>query len=813
MKVSLRWLKEYIRVDMDPADIASELTMAGLEVEAVEDRFAYLNSKVVVGRVKSADPHPNADKLTCCTVDTGSGDANIICGAPNVREGLTVACALPGAVLPGDFKIKNNKIRGEKSEGMICSGSELKLTSDSGGIMELNDGLEPGTALSEALGLSDYVLEIDLTPNRPDCLSMLGVAREVGALLKPAEKVTYPDYERYRSRAGDFSISDYTAVAIEDPDLCPRYAAGLLMDVKPGLSPSWLSQRLESVGLTPVNNIVDVTNYVMLETGQPLHAFDFDLLAENRIKVRRLGERSEFTTLDGKTHTLDPETLMICDGKKPVAIAGVMGGGNSEISDNTSRVLLESACFNPVSIRKTAKKTGIATDASHRFERGADPHGTVNALKRAMDLLSEVSGGTPAADFIDEHPVKTRETLIDLDIDFLNRRLGTAFDAPFVKTVLESVEFGAEIEASGHLRVTVPSFRVDVERPEDLSEEMARLWGYNHIETSFPKVQARGGKLSPATALRRKIKTVMCGFGFTEAINYNFTAADSCNRLRIGSADRRRQVVPILNPISEEMAVLRTTLLPGLLENMKRNLSMQTDTFRLFEIGNTFISAKNGTLPDEREMIAGLWTGSGNPDSIHLKKRPCDFYDIKGILESLLAAFHIERAEWETAQEEKHPYLMPGFAAEIMLDGKSFAFMGRIHPAVLKEFSLKQEAFVFEADMKVLLESIPDTITARPLPRFPSISRDITLIVDAGTRAGEVLNELEALVALEKLAESARLFDMYQGSTLPEGKKSLSFRVVYRSEEKTLKDKMIKGLHEKISHALIRKFDADVPEI
>jgi phenylalanyl-tRNA synthetase beta chain len=382
-----------------------------------------------------------------------------------------------------------------------------------------------------------------------------------------------------------------------------------------------------------------------------------------------------------------------------------------------------------------------------------------------------------------------------------------------VKTVLESVEFGAEIEDSGHLHVTVPSFRVDVERPEDFSEEMARLWGYNNIETSFPKVQARGGKLSQATALRRQMKTVMCGFGFTEAINYNFTSADSCNRLRIGSADRRRQVVPILNPISEEMAVLRTTLLPGLLENMKRNLSMQTDTFRLFEIGNAFISEKNGTLPEEREMIAGLWTGSGNPDSIHLKKRPCDFYDIKGILESLLAAFQIEGAEWETAQEEKHPYLMPGFAAEIMLDGKSFAFMGRIHPAVLKEFSLKQEAFVFEADMKVLLESIPDTITARPIPRFPSISRDITLIVDAGTRAGEVLKELKALVALEKLAESARLFDMYQGSTLPEGKKSLSFRVVYRSEEKTLKDKMIKGLHEKISHALIRKFDADVPEI
>ncbi|MCF8045116.1 MAG: phenylalanine--tRNA ligase subunit beta [Desulfarculaceae bacterium] len=813
MKVSLSWLKEYIPVDMEPADLASELTMAGLEVEAMEDRFAWLGTEVVVGRVKSVKKHPNADKLTCCRVDTGSGEVSIICGAPNVREGLTVACALPGAVLPGDFKIKNNKIRGEKSEGMICSGSELKLSSDSGGIMELDDGLEPGTTLSEALELSDYVFEIDLTPNRPDCLSVLGVAREVGALLNPPEKATYPDYELYRQRTGDFSISDYTDIAIEDPDLCPRYAAGLILDVKVGPSPSWLRHRLESVGLAPVNNIVDVTNYVMLETGQPLHAFDFDLLAENRIVVRRLGETTEFTTLDGKVHSLDPETLMICDGEKPVAIAGVMGGGNSEISDDSGRVLLESACFNPVSIRKTAKKTGIATDASHRFERGADPDGAVNALKRAIYLLSEVSGGTPAADFIDENPVKSEETSIPLDIDFLNRRLGTSFDAQSVKAILDSVEFTTEIEDTNRLFVKVPSFRVDVERPEDLSEEVARLWGYNHIETSFPKVQARGGKVSAVTELRGKIKTIMCGFGFTEAINYNFTSADSCDRLGIGPADPRRQVTPILNPISEEMAVLRTTLLPGLIENMKLNLSMQTDTFRLFEIGNTFLPSKSGTLPDEREMIAGLWTGSGNADSIHFKKRPCDFYDIKGILESLLAAFHIKGAEWVPANEENHPYLLPGFAAEINLHGKPFASVGRVQPAVLKEFSVKQEAFVFEADMKILLASIPETITSLPMPRFPSTSRDITLIVDARTRAGSVLKELETLVDSETLAESAHLFDMYQGSTLPEGKKSLSFRVVYRSVEKTLKDKMVKGLHEKISQALIRKFNADVPEI
>ncbi len=529
--------------------------------------------------------------------------------------------------------------------------------------------------------------------------------------------------------------------------------------------------------------------------------------------VARLGEETDFTTLDGKTHRLDPETLMICDGKKPVAIAGVMGGGNSEISGNTQRVLLESACFNPVSIRKTAKKTGIFSDASHRFERGVDPDGTVNALKRALYLISEVSEGKPAADFIDENPVKAEPTRIDLDIDFLNRRLGTRFDIGTVKEILDSVEFSTSIVDNNHLIVRVPSFRVDVERPEDLSEEVARLWGYNNIETSFPRVEARGEKLSPLTGLRRKIRTVMTGLGFTEAINYNFTAAESCDRLLLHQDDERRNVETILNPISEEMAVLRTTLLSGLLESMKRNISMQTDTLRLFEIGNTFLSVQGRELPDEREMIAGLWTGTGNQESIHHKKRSCDFFDIKGTLEALLGAFHMTKAQWVKADPEKHPYLAPGFAAEVLFNGRCLASVGRVHPKVLKHYSLKQDAFVFEADMKMLLENIPESITARPLPRFPSISRDITLIVDTPTQGGDILKELENLAAAERLAESAHIFDVYQGAPLPEGKKSVSLRVVYRSEEKTLKDKMVKGLHEKISRALIRKFDADLPEI
>ncbi|MBU2630097.1 MAG: phenylalanine--tRNA ligase subunit beta, partial [Proteobacteria bacterium] len=642
MKVSLSWLKEYISVDLKPSVISEKLTMAGLEVDSVEQRYDYLNA-IVVARVDEVKKHPNADTLSVCKVDAG-GDKQIqiVCGAPNVREGMFVPCALPGAVLPGDVKIKKGKLRGEVSEGMLCSASELRLATDAAGIMDLKGDFVVGTPLENALNVSDTVFEIDLTPNRPDCLNIIGVAREVGAFTDPKQKVKLPDYTLPADKTGTHSIHDYAKVQIIDPDLCPRYSAGLLFDVKIGPSPFWLQERLESIGLTPINNVVDITNFVMMETGQPLHAFDFDEVANGKIIIRRAGNDTQFTTLDSKTHTLESDMLMICDGNRPVALAGVMGGENSEITETTTRVLVESAYFNPVSIRKTAKKTGIATDASHRFERGIDPDGTVKALNRAVSLMAQICDATIAKDIIDEHPNKPVPLEIDLNIDALNVRLGTNLSADAIGEILRSVEFEVEKTSDTRLAVGIPFFRVDVTRPEDLSEEVARLWGYNNIKTSYPLVPAKGKPLHPKILLREKVRQVMTGFSFFEAINYNFIHENSSDKLNLSNDDKRRNVETILNPISDQMSVLRSSMIPGLLETMKKNISQQTISLRLFEIGKIFYATQKGSLPEEKEKIAGLMTGNRSDQSWYSKRSEVDFFDLKGVIEGFFNALMIK---------------------------------------------------------------------------------------------------------------------------------------------------------------------------
>ncbi|MCP3899536.1 MAG: phenylalanine--tRNA ligase subunit beta, partial [Desulfobacteraceae bacterium] len=710
-----------------------------------------------------------------------------------------------------DFKIKKSKIRGEKSAGMLCSARELKLDTDASGIMELDQDLVPGTPLSKALGVSDYIFEVDLTPNRPDCLSVIGIAREAGTFAEPKTKVSYPDFALSKQNTGSFSIDEHAKVEIEDSDLCPRYAGGLLLDVKVGPSPFWLQQKLESIGLTSINNIVDVTNFVMMETGQPLHAFDYDFLAKGKIVVKRAGETIDFTTLDSKEHKLEPDTLMICDGEKPVAIAGVMGGENSEISDDTTRVLVESAYFNPISIRKTAKKTGINTDASHRFERGIDPEGVINALNRAVELISQVSGGIKAKDIIDNYPLKQTPAKIEVNTDSLNTRLGTSLDIDSIKELIESVEFKAEAVKENILSVDVPSFRVDATRPEDISEEVARLWGYNNIEVSFPKVSAQGELLDPILSLRNKIREIMNGFGFSEAINYDFSSSKACDNLLLEQDDKRRSVEGILNPISEELGVLRTSLVPGLLESMKKNNSQQIESLKLFETGNVFFSTKKDALPEEQEMIAGLWTGARNGDSVHNKKETCDFFDLKGVVQGFLEDLNINNCVYEKAQEKDYPYYSKGYVAVIKKGEDLIGAMGQIKPEVLKSYSLKQAAFVFEMDMETLLKLIPESITAELLPIYPAISQDVTMILDSNTEAGAVLTELDLLVAKETLAEEAYLFDAFEGEPLAKGKKSLSFRIVYRSHTKTLKEKKVKALHSKICEQLISKFRAELP--
>ncbi len=810
MKVSLSWLKDYISVDLDPSVISDELTMAGLEVDAVEDRYDYFD-RVVVARVEEVNPHPNADKLTVCKVDAGEDPIQVICGAPNVRQGMYVPCALPGAVLPGDFKIKKGKLRGEVSEGMLCSAAELRLNADASGIMDLEGNFVAGTPLDQALNVSDTVFEIDLTPNRPDCLSMIGVAREIGAFTTPKQTVKLPDFTLPQEKINTVSIHDHASVEIIDPDLCPRYSAGLLFDVKIEPSPFWLQEKLESVGLTPINNVVDITNFVMMETGQPLHAFDFDEVAEGKIIVRRAGNDLDFTTLDSKDHKLESDMLMICDGKRPVALAGVMGGENSEISDGTTRVLVESAYFNPISIRRTAKKTGIATDASHRFERGIDPEGTVNALNRAIALIAQVCDATIARDIIDEYPNQSVPVEINLNTQALNTRLGTHFDADGMKDIPESVEFKVEKISNTQLKVGVPSFRVDVTRPEDLSEEVARLWGYNKIETSYPLVPAKGKLLDPKILLREKIRSILTGFSFSEAINYNFINENSCDRLNLQTDDKHRQVETILNPISEQMSVLRSSLIPGLLETMKKNIAQQSDSLKFFEIGKIFYATEKGSLPEEKETLSGLMTGNRSEQSWYSKKSKIDFFDLKGVVEGLFSALMIKDTEFEKIQNDRYPYYKNGYAAFVKSGNSVVGSLGKIDDRVLKNFGLKQDAYVFNFRLRAILDRMPEAVTAELLPKFPSISRDITIIVDHSVAVGSILKQIESISNKESLIESVSLFDSFEGQPLPEGKKSLSFRIVYRSSNKTLKEKNIKKLHVNISDSILDVFDADLP--
>ena len=637
MKVSLNWLKQYVPVDIPATELAEKLTMAGMEVESVTERFQYLDA-VVVGKIIDIAPHPNADKLRLCQVSIGEQIISVVCGAPNAAAGMKVPCALPGAVLPGGLAVKKSTIRGETSAGMLCSETELELGLDTSGLMILSDDLDEGVCLNTALNLSDTVLEIDLTPNRPDCLSFIGIAREVATMVN--HPISLPEINLPPASG---QISDHTSVTINNADLCPRYSARLITDLIVGPSPFWLQDRLLSIGLKPINNIVDITNFVMMEQGQPLHAFDFDRLAENRIVVRTAQDKEAFTTLDGKERLLSDEILMICDGEKPVAVGGVMGGMNSEIENTTTRVLLESAYFNPISIRKTAKKLTLNTDATHRFERGVNPDGTVTALNRAAQLIAEIGNGHLVDGIIDEHPLPSSANAISLSVVRTNKHLGTDLNQTQISDFLQSVEFNVEIKDEDTLSVLAPSFRVDVSRPEDLMEEVARLWGYNNIKTTFPKISGVTNLPNQSSQIKDQIKNVMIGYGFSESITYSFIGKDACDRLNLDEKDERRKMLNILNPISEEQSIMRTSLVPGLLEAMHRNLSHQIKNLKFFELGKIFISNGQAQQPTETEMLAGLWTGVSADITWHTKPVSCDFYDLKGVLEDFFHFFKMDQ--------------------------------------------------------------------------------------------------------------------------------------------------------------------------
>jgi len=804
MKASISWLKDYTSIDMDVQPLANALTMAGLEVESVTDRFGCLN-KVVVGRIIEIESHPNADKLKLCKVDVGTQTLAVICGAPNISNDILAPVALPGTTFPNGFTLEKSIIRNVESEGMICSEAELGLGTDKSGIMILSPSLHVGEKLSKALKLFDAVIEVDLTPNRPDCLSMIGIAREICGIQKT--KIKYPNISLSDSKD---DITGFTSVTIKAPEHCPRYAARLLTDITVGPSPFWLVDRLMSVGMKPINNIVDITNFVLMETGQPLHAFDYDHLAENRIVVRRANEGELFTTLDMNERKLSSDMLMICDGEKPVAVGGVMGGLNSEIEETTTKVLIESAYFDPVSIRKTSKKLGLNTEASHRFERGIDPEGIVPALNRTALLMAEIGGGKLIDGMIDEYPEKIPAKTITLKIRETNRLLGINLSRNQIKELLESIEFSVKKIDTNTLKVDPPSFRVDIERSQDLMEEVARLSGYNNIPTTFPAMPAKARKPQKLFDARRCMMHLMTGFGFFETINYSFINTLSCDRLNLPSGDYRRNTVNIVNPLTEDQAVMRTSLVPGLLETVYRNISKQQKNLKLFEIGKVYIKKGKDNLPVETEMIAGLMTGARLDTSWYAKETPCDFFDIKGVLEGLLKGLNIDSIRFSRLAEDLCIYTKPGYAAQIISNNEILGLAGELHPLVLQNFDIEQSVYIFELNMDSLIKLLPETRQSKPIPKFPAVPRDITIIVNKDTESGAILECIENIQ--EQLVENIQLFDVFTGDPISPGKKSISIRVTYRSSKKTLEDEDVGNIHKMIADRLIKEFDAGLPE-
>ncbi|SHI61238.1 phenylalanyl-tRNA synthetase beta subunit [Desulfatibacillum alkenivorans DSM 16219] len=800
MLVSLKWLQQYVNVDADPQEIAHALTMAGLEVEGVHDRFAHLQ-KVVVGEILSAEPVKKSDHLQVCQVNAGGQTLQVVCGAPNARAGLKAPLALQGAEFPDGMVISKGKLMGQVSEGMLCSAKELEIGANAGGIMELDDSLTPGQNLAEALILSDTIFELGITPNRSDCLSMIGVARELAAIY--GVEMTLPDASLPEEGG---AVEDVTAVEILAPDHCPRYAARVIKGIKIGPSPDWLAQALLAIGIRPISNIVDVTNYVMMETGQPLHAFDYDLLEEGRIVVRLAAKGEKFTTLDSKENELEDDMLMICDGKKAVALAGVMGGLNSEINDGTTNVLIESAHFSPMSVRKTAKRLGYHTEASHRFERGTDHEGVLFAAQRAAQLMLQTAGGVCAKGAVDAHPVTVEKTEITLSASRTNEILGT--DIPFGQIVkyLESVNMEVTPIDQDAMKVLAPVYRVDVSRPEDLMEEVARLFGYDNIPTTWPAATMEIHPSDPIRDFGLKLRTSLGGQGFREAINYSFVGADTPQRLMLAESDKRTRTLPILNPLTEDQAVMRTSLLPGLFASVAVNINYQNKDLALFEIGKTFIAEKGRELPTEIECLCLVLSGAATAPSWQGKAVRTDFFEMKGCCEALMADFHIENAEYSRIEDDSAPYLVKGQCAQIVCQGQRVGVLGKVKPEVLKKFEVKQDVFVAEFDAAALLAAVPDALTYQAPPRFPATDRDITIVLDKKVEAEAVLAHVRKMD--QEWIRALEIVAVYEGEPVPEGKKSLSFRITYRSDSTTLQDKEVNEVHERIGKELMEAFGA-----
>ena len=804
MKVSLNWLRDFVDISMDLKDLAHLLTMAGLEVEGIHP-VGQVFDKVVVSEIESVRKHPNADRLTLVSVRTGGWTVPVVCGATNIKAGQRVPLALVGAKLPNGAEIKKSKIRGEISEGMLCSETELGLGGDASGIMILSADAPLGKDLGEALGLKDTVLEISVTPNRPDCLCILGMAREIAALTRQkirTPRLILPD-------AGQ-EIHQKTSVTIQDPDLCPRYVARMIEGVTIGPSPAWMKNRLERVGIRSINNVVDVTNYIMVEVGQSLHAFDFRFLEKGRIVVRRAKAGEVFVTLDGAKRLLDAEMLMICDGIKPVAIAGVMGGLNSEIREDTRTVFLESAYFDPMGNRKTALKLGLETEAAYRFGRGVDYGGALSAANRAAQLIQELSGGRVVEGAVDAYPVPLQPNRIGLDVRKANQFLGTEIPAAQVKDHLEALGLEVQEESDHVFRVIPPSFRGDLVREIDLVEEIARLDGYDRIPVTLPKgVPAPSSEEKQRESrVEKRVIEILTHYGYDEVLTYSFTSPVSLDGIDLPPDDPRRRQVRIVNPLSEDLVVLRTSLIPGLMETARYNFSWKNSNFKIFELKRVFVPQEGERLPREVRFLAAVAAWLETDLHWAVPPRPVDFYDIKGCVEDLLEGLRIPEPRFVRAADV--PYLHPGKAARILVGETEIGVLGEVHPRVTERYAFpdKAEVHLCEVNFELLLKWAGAENQFRPLPRFPAVDRDLSLVVDQRLEAEKIMEVIRDL--RHSILEGIQLFDVYRGAPIPEGKKGLSYRIRYQSRDRTLTDEEVNEVHEKVIQRLGEVFQAEL---
>lgn len=796
MNTSLSWIKMYVPdLDVTAQEYTDAMTLSGTKVEGFEKLDADLD-KIVIGQIEKIERHPDADKLIVCQVNVGAETVQIVTGAPNVKEGDKVPVVLDGGkvagnhdgkMTPGGVAIKAGKLRGVESCGMMCSieelGSDREFYPEAPefGIYIFPEDAVVGESAIHALGLDDVVFEYEITSNRVDCYSVIGIAREAAATF--GKKFCPPDVQ---ITGNSEQASDYIKVRVDEPKLCPRYCARIVKNVKLGPSPKWMQRCLAANGIRPINNLVDITNYVMEEYGQPMHAYDLDTIAGRQIVVRRASEGETFVTLDGQERKLDENVLMICDGEKAVGLAGIMGGENSMITDQVRTVLFEAACFDGTNIRLSAKRVGLRTDASGKFEKGLDPNNAEAAINRACQLMEELGAGEVVGGLVDVYPEKREPVRVPFEPEKINALLGTELSREQMLDYLESVELSYDSEKN---EIVAPTFRQDIRRTADIAEEVARFYGYDRIPVTLPSGEATVGKLSFKMRVEEKARDVAEYCGFSQGMCYSFESPKVFDKLRIPERDSLRRTVEILNPLGEDFSIMRTTPLNGMLTSLATNYNRRNKNVRLYELGNVYLPGELPLkeLPEERMMFTLGMYGDG------------DFYDMKGVAEEFFGQIGMKkRIEYEG--NAGRPYLHPGRQANIVYEGEEIGYLGEVHPQVSARYEIGERAYVAVIDILKVLEYATFDRKYEGIARFPAVTRDLSMVVPKEVQAAQI--EHMILQRGGKILESVKLFDIYEGAQIQEGYKSMAYSVVFRSREKTLEEQEVAAAMKKILNGL-----------